>query len=288
MGSMEKEKHLSRRQLIRTGLAISSELVLPGWILTSCALQPTKVVQTKSPETKMAGPDLGLEFDQKKWLETLQKKPVWELLPDATNKANLKCPAWSPKICLGQVSSSFRVAINRPMAEYVFSQAKMTDLPVQTDIAFIEEWGEIGPIMHYPGETRLTADLTEQNIFLWLKLIARSAFLMADKQKSNPSEYVQYFLSFYASSYLVHETGHAGAEFRILNLSQEKPSPEMFEAVHPQIYQFQKEYEELLDNAAKRGFVENALLIGVEPVVDLKTLKQKIFQEAKERGLESK
>ncbi len=281
---MEKIKEeVTRRKFLTKAGKLAAGVLVPPWVLTACGEE--KTAQIKTTETKTTTPDLGLKLDEGKWLEALKKSPVWEQLPDATNKVNLKCPRWSPKICMGQVSKSFKIAINRPMAEYVFSEAKMTGLPVPTNIVFVEDWGQVGPESHIEGFTGLTVDKKELDIMIWLKPLIWASFLAVEKRKQSLTDYFQGTLCAAASSRLVHETAHAGAEFKTFDLLHNNPSEEALEAVHPQIYQFQNRYEQLYDMVGKQGLALNALLVGVEPVVDLNLLRQQIFQEASQKGL---
>lgn len=280
MGSMNTPDRpawkINRRQFLR--LAGAGFTTLVG---TACASQlpiPATNVEKKTV------PDLGLKINEADFRAIVKAGNKFDLLPDATDKSKLL--AWSQDIYVGKSSSIFKVAINKPVADFLFRQAKLTNPSLRTNIIFIEDWGEGDQISGEGGFTGITQDGTEQHIAIWLKRAAWHAFKSADQQKLPVKDYYQGFVSFFASSWTVHELGHAGAENKALWKKGQEIPQDQTEIIHPQIFAFQKQYDSLYDQAGRQGLAANALLVGIEPTIDLNKLRDQIFREARQRGFE--
>ncbi len=275
MSTPDRPAGMDRRQFLR--LAGAGFTMLLG---STCAPRPP----FPAANVEKSVPDLGLKIDENGFRALVKAGYKFELLPDAADKSKLL--AWSKDIYLGKSSSLFKVAINKPIGDFLFRQAKLTNPTLTTNIIFAEEWGEGDQISGEGGFTAITQDETELHIIMWLKRAAWHAFKTADQQKLPVKDYYQGFVSFYASSWTVHELGHAGAENKALWKKGQVIPQDQTEITHPQIFAFQKQYESLYDAAGKQGLAANALLIGIEPTIDLNRLRDQIFREARQRGFE--
>lgn len=282
MNVQQKEKFLSRRELLK-----GTTLLLPAWLIAACnfaARTPTaSAINAAKPETGSI-PNLDLKIDESKFWSVVRGGARFVALPDATDKSKLL--PWSQNIYMGASGNLFRIGINRPMADFLTSQSKLLNPSLRTNITFVEDWGQDDMISGEGGFTGITKDETEQNIVIWLKRAAWHAFKAADKQQLSLLDYYQGFISSFSSSWTVHEFGHAGAETKALWKKGQQIPQIQFEAVHPQISAFQKQYEGLYDQAGKQGLATDALLVAIEPTIDLNRLRAQINQEAKQRGFE--
>ncbi len=286
MDSQPKEL-FPRREFLRKAAVAGGALLLPSWLLTACdfgtktSSTPTASVSNKE---KSNVPNLDLKIDEAGFWKTVRAGGSFQLLPDATDKSKLL--PFSPGIYLGKSGILFRVGINRSMADFFIRQSKLIDPSLRTNIAFIEDWGPGDMTSGEGGFTGIDKNETEQNIIIWLKRAAWQAFKTADKQGLSVQDYYQGFISFFASSWMAHELAHAGAETKTLWKKGQQIPQAQFDATHPQIFAFQKQYEGLYDLAGKQGLAANALLVGIEPTVDLDSLRTELNQEAKQKGFE--
>lgn len=237
-----------------------------------------------SQPEKDSVPNLDLKIDEAEFWKVVKAGGKFEVLPDATDKSKLL--PYSPNIYMGRSGTLFKIGINKPLIDFMIGQSKLLNPPLRTNIAFVEDWGEGDMVSGEGGFSGITKDETEQNIIIWLKRAAWHAFKAADKQNLPIQDYYQGFLSLYASSWTVHEFGHAGAETKELWKKGQQIPQAQFEAVNPQIHAFQKQYEGLYDQAGKQGLAADALLVGIEPTINLSRLRAQINQEAKQGGFE--
>lgn len=278
----------NRLTISRRGLGIGAATLAVGGaaLVVAEKLGLIDLIPTADKE-ETAVVDLGLRIDEEAFFRAARSIPRWETLPDATDKSKLSCQSLSPNVCQGQSSSLFKVAFNRPMAEFMFRQAKLVNPPIKTNIMFVDEWGESLDSEHGQGGfSGITADEKEQNVVIFLKRAAWHAFRAAEVQNLSIQDYFQGFLSRFVSAWTVHELGHAGAETKALWKKGQSIVPAQYEAVHPQIFAFQNRYDRLYDQVAKQGLIANALVVALEPLADLSVLRAQIFQEARQKGLE--
>lgn len=231
-----------------------------------------------------AVPNLELKIDEAGFWKVVKDGPKFELLPDATDKSKLL--SLSKDIYIGKSGTLFKVAVNRPLADFLIIQSKLLNPSLRTNITFVEDWGEGDIVSGEGGFTGISKDETEQNVIIWLKRAVWHAFKTANEKRLSYEDYFQGFLSFYISSWTAHELGHAGAETKALWKKGQQIPQELFDLTHPQIFGFQKQYDNLYDQAVKQGLVTNALLVVIEPAVNLDILHNQIFMEARQKGFE--
>lgn len=255
--------HLSRREFL---------FILAGiWL---------PFIPTDAPPKTPEAPSLNLKIDKEEWRRLIRQRVNWEFLPDATNKNNLMCPSWAPNICMGKISSLFRIAVNKPVAEFMFTQASGRQFPIKTDIVLIEDWGQKeGGEGHQAGFTALVPGIGEQIIILWLKFAAWYAIKNIEANNLPLEEYFAGFASYYLSEWAVHEMAHAGAERRAFGSRLIPPNLE--EPLHKQIFDFQRQYADLFREAGREQLAENALVFALEPQVSIRQIRDLLSAESR-------
>lgn len=266
MSFLGKERRLD---IARVALAVTTLLGTPVAIVSD---SPTRAEQQYII-------DLGLKIDEAGFFKIASQGPRWGTLPKNADKDKLACPNWSPNICMGEYSSSFNVGINGPMADFMFKQSQLSNPLLPTKIVFVEDWQEINSKEHTSGFTGITADGKEMHVVMSLKAAAWEAFRILDQNRLG-LEYFEGTLSALLSRHLAHELGHAGAELKKLA----KPG----DATHPQVYAFDRLYDELYRKAGAKGVPEGGLIFGAQPKDGLNLLayRNQLYQEAKDRGID--
>lgn len=235
---------------------------------------------TDSPPKTPEAPNLNLKIDKVGWQRLVRQRTRWEFLPDGTNKNNLLCPSWSPNVCMGRISSLFDVAVNRPVAEFIFAQASLQSLPIRTNIIFDEGWGQKeGGEGHQAAFTALIPGINEQFTILWLKFAAWNAIENIKANNLPLEPYFEGFASYYLSEWAVHEAAHAGAERKAFGPRLIPPNLEAH--LHKQIFDFQRQYTELFKEAEKERLAENALVFALSPRLPVAQIRDLLVQEAK-------
>ncbi|MBI2268126.1 MAG: hypothetical protein HYU80_01605 [Candidatus Blackburnbacteria bacterium] len=271
----EFEQAIARRQFITQRLVETISLVAPAWVLT----------RQNTPE--ITSPvNLELEINEQGWQEAIAQKAGWEFLPDASYKKNLSCAPWHKRVCLGKISNNLKIAVNRPIAQFILKQAGVENLPVPYNIVFVDHWETVQTEAgHQAGFTAVTADGKEQNTILWLKYLAWYAFKQIDYHKLTPLEdYFAGVASYHLSVWAVHELGHAGKELKKFWNIRNTITPQVYELVHPQIHEFHNQYVKLLEVAQSQNRIRESLLFGIEPTVNLTKWREELYQEAENLG----
>lgn len=273
---MKLELELSRRNLLAQRVTETVTLVAPALVLATC-----------SPKESVPIPNLNLKIDERGWQEVINQRSIWEFLPDAQDKQNLNCIPWFKGICLGKISTNFKVVVNRPVASFLFKQAKLDNLPLPHNLFFVDHWEtSLTEKGHEGGFTAITADGKEQHTILWLKYLAWHTFKQIDHDRLSPIEdHFTGLASYNLSVWTTHELGHAGAELKAFWGSRNRVSLQMYEAVHPQIYDFQNQYSKLFDQASKQGKAKESLIFGVQSTTELKSLRLSLYNEADKLGI---
>lgn len=237
-------------------------------------------ISSDTPPRTPEVPNLNLKINKEEWRRLIRQRANWEFLPDATNRNNLMCPSWAPNICMGRISSLFGIAVNKPVAEFMFAQASLRHLPIKTKLVFIEDWGQKeNSEGHQAGFTALVPGASEQITILWLKFAAWYAIRNIEANNLSLEEYFAGFASYYLSEWAVHEMAHAGAERKAFGL---KLIPERFEEpLHRQIYSFQRQYTELFREVEREKLADNALVFAIEPRVPIRQIRDLLVEEAK-------
>lgn len=259
-----RQQNLSRREFL---LALAGGFSLP-------------FISSDTPPRTPEVPNLNLKINKEEWRRLIRQRANWEFLPDATNKNNLICPSWAPNICMGKISSLFRIAVNKPVAEFMFTQSSGRQFPIKTDIVLIEDWGQkLGGEGHQAGFTALVPGISEQITILWLKFAAWYAIRNIEANNLPLEEYFAGFASYYLSEWAVHEMAHAGAERRAFGLRLIPPNLE--EPLHKQIFDFQRQYADLFREAERERFAENALVFALEPTIPIRQIRNLLVEQAK-------
>lgn len=227
-------------------------------------------------------PDLGLHIDRQEWDKAVLRSPQWERLPVASRREDLVCSEWARWVCIGTSTTLYNVYVNRNALEVVMKSADVFDLPIQTSLIYEEWWGEKlpGTAGYEGGSTYVSTDNKNQDSIVLLRAAAHQTFLILEKERL-PDTSFEGVLAFVLSVWTAHELGHAGKEFRLLLKS---PNPvALGERLHPQIFAFQKEYEELVEQAVNQGRTVNALLVKAEPLAPVAQMREVVFREFREQ-----
>lgn len=230
--------------------------------------------------------DLSLNIDEAGFWRVVSQGSRFGIITQTTEKGKMDHLRSHKDLYVAADSPSFRVAINQPMADFIFSQAGLTNPAFPTRIIFVEDWIEGVRENHVGADTGLTEDHSEQHIRISLKAAALEAFLDMDR-KALPLQQFDGAMSFFVSNYIAHEAAHAGRENKLLVSKNNIPSDSVFDAVHPQIYAFQSRYINLYNQALSRGAGAGALIfiINAEERTNLNIYKDQIYQQARDRGM---
>lgn len=259
-----RQQNLSRREFL---LALTGGLSLP-------------FISSDTPPKTPEAPNLNLKIGKEEWRGLVRQRANWEFLPEATNRNNLMCPTWAPNVCIGRIGSLFRVAVNKPVAEFMFVQASLRRLPIKTNLMFIEDWGQkLGGEGHQAGFTALVPGVSEQITILWLKFAAWYTIKNIEANNLPLEEYFAGFASYYLSEWAVHEMAHAGAEREAFGLGLIPPNLEV--PLHKQIFDFQRQYADLFREAGREQLTENALVFALEPQVPIRQIRDLLSAESR-------
>ncbi|EKD85427.1 MAG: hypothetical protein ACD_38C00031G0002 [uncultured bacterium] len=285
------------KERVLAGVGLAGLTFLGTFLDTGCV--GVSVIQTPGPKPEAVGrgpapqeqllvPDLGLRIDEAGFLNIAQQGPRWGLLPEVVNMDKSGCPKWSPGICVAQYSANFTVAINGPMAEFMYKQSQLTSPIRPVKIIFEEIWQEINKKEHVSGSTNITVDEKEIHILMSLKASAWEVFKELER-RNLPLDYFEGALSYKLSRYFVHEAGHAGAEVKKLaKPGRLIPDTDVAESTHPQVYAFDARYDQLYRQAEAKKIAEGALIFGAQPkgAINLLALRNQLYQEARAKGME--
>lgn len=189
---------------------------------------------------------------------------------------------------VAETSSSFRVAINKPMADFMFKQADLINPSLPTRMLFVEAWLDPARGEHTGGFTAISDNGVDQIIIISLKAVALEAFLDLERKGLSLVDYFDGALSYFASRYTAHEIAHAGRQTKRLFKRRMTFIPDdLLDAIHPQISAFDQKYTQLYNQASDRSLGEAAMIfaVGLEERVNLSTFRAQILQEARLRGM---
>lgn len=259
-----RQQNFSRREFL---FALAGGLSLP-------------FISSDTPPKTPEAPNLNLKMNKEEWQRLVRQKAQWEFLPDGTNKNNLICPTWASNVCMGKISSLFRVAVNKQVAKFMFVQASLQHLPIKTNLVFIEDWGQKeGEEGHQAGFTGFVPGISEQDIILWLKFAAWHAIRNIEANNLPLEEYFAGFASYYLSEWAVHEMAHAGAERKAFGL--ELIPSNLEGSLHKQVFDFQRQYADLFRESGREQLAENALVFALEPQVSIRQIRDLLNAEAR-------
>lgn len=228
--------------------------------------------------------DLGLEIDENGFWKAVNSGPSFGVI----SKNIMDCLKPLGDFCVSNRAANFEISLNRPMLDFISGQADLLNPSIPTRMQFIEDWvgdDKEGPVGAF---TTTTDDRSEQIIFVSLKAAALSAFRNLEKNNLPVQDYFDGAISFFTSTFSVHEFAHAGAETkRFIKSGEPIPSNDFFELVHPQVFAFQDRYTNLYIEAQDRNLGEKAIMFKVLfKGTDIEAYKQQIFTEARAKGIE--
>ena len=231
-------------------------------------------------------PDLEVKLDETGFWKNVKGGARWGLLPNTPDKDKLACPIWAPGICLGEYSSNFKVAVNGPIADFMFRQTQAINPLKPIKMILVEDWIKADTGEYLAGGTNILAG--EINVAISLKALAWNVFLIMENGNiltvPNAGDHFQGTMSLLASRTTAHELMHAGVQPKKLGMTIPL---EMAEKVHPQIYAFEEKYSALVYQAGTQGYSAEGLIFGIEPVENFNLLEYRnlINNEAKSKGL---
>lgn len=256
------------------------------------ALAATWVTVTACDRSKynnaLLNTNLGLTIDQDAFAQAIVNGPEWNFLPFNVPKLR-HCPAWLENVCFSNTSTNLILALNQPMTETMAQQTDLVGLPLPTQITFYDNWGlyDRPNIIRngVEGGFTITSNANQlQYIAIWNKIAAFMSFRDLDRYNL-PVDRFPGVMSYFLSSFMLHEMAHAGREFKALGQRTRRLKGHE-EKIHSQIYTFQAGYQTLWNKAAQQGNSEAALLIGVSPSrIDLEAYRSQLYQQAQAFGI---
>ncbi len=233
-------------------------------------------------------PDLGLSINEAAFLRVAAQGSRIGTIPQTEDKDKGDLLRSLGDIRVAASSPSFTLAINQPMADFMFRQADLANPALPTRIFFWEGWLDPSKGEQPGGYTSIKDDGSDQIIVISLKAAALEAFLDLDRKKLAGADYFEAATSYFISKYMAHEMAHAGRQTKRLLKKGESSIPEGFaDVTHPQIYAFDEKYAQLYNQAFLKGIGQGALIFetSLEPGVDLDSFRTQIFQEARTREI---
>ncbi len=270
-----------------------------AWSAAACepALHPGnqkgQTLQPAQGEQLAIVPDLGLKIDEAEWLKTLQLGSKWELVPSVFNSDD----NWSSDksntsiISLVNASNNFIISANRPMAEFMFKEAKINNSVAPIFIGFADNW--LPTNINGDSGVGLTREMINGNKNAFVAQMSLNAVtwitLKLMEEEGLPDSEFESIASFVLSHTTVHEEGHAGAQFNTFwRLNKGIIPPDANGNTHQQIYAFGDNYVRLYREAESRQQQKHALVFSMRPTndFDLNSFREKIYREGKKLGLD--
>lgn len=236
-------------------------------------------------QVEVVSPGLGLRIDEAEFWNVIKRGYAYGFVPETDRKDQMYCPPWAPGICMAESSPNFTLAVNGFMAEFMFKQTSAVNPVVPIKMIFIEDWWKTDE-GYVSGSTAILED--EIHVITSLKMEAFRAFKIMEKENTlTTQDTLNHFrgnLSLLISRTAAHELVHAGAETKKFGLLRDK---KLTDILHPQVYDFEEKYDQLIREAAKRTTHEHGLIFGAEPRQNLNLLayRVQINREAQERGI---
>lgn len=261
-----------------------TRVALAGTILFGVPIVSVRDTNVRAEQRQLA-PNLGLKIDEAGFWNVINKGYAYGFVPETDRKDQMYCPPWAPGICMAESSPNFTVAVNGFMAEFMFRQTEAVNPVNPIKMFFIEDWWKIGED-YVSGSTAILDD--EIHVITSLKMEAFRAFKIMEKENTlTTPDALNHFwgnLSLLISMTAAHELVHAGAETKKFGLFRDK---ELTDILHPQVYDFEEKYDQLIREAAKRTTHKHGLIFGAEPRqnLDLLAYRDQLNREAQERGI---
>ncbi|MBI2020726.1 hypothetical protein HYS94_04950 [Candidatus Daviesbacteria bacterium] len=282
MPLLDREQRL---QIARIGLA--AEIAFFSLVADNPQPKITNLVQRPDATEQMV-PDLGLTIDEEEFWKIMRRGYAYGFLPETDRKDLMYCPPWAPGICMAEASPNFTLAVNGFMAEFMFRQTEAVNPIIPIKMIFIEDWWRIKED-YVSSSTAILRDDSEIHIIASLKMEAFRTFKIMEREGTlispDASNHFRGTLSLLISRDIAHELIHAGKETKKLGLYREES---LTEATHPQVYDFEEKYDQLMRESVMTGFApETSLLFGAELRNGLNILsyRDQIIKEAQERGI---
>lgn len=235
-------------------------------------------------QVEVVSTDLGLSINEDGFWQASRQGSQVGIITESRDRNKMDCLKPLGDFCIAEASPNFKVALNKPMLDFMFRQADLINPSLPTRMIFIEDWLDVKQEEHTGGFTAISDDGSDQIIVISLKAAALSAFQDLENKKLSEEVYFNGAISFMVSRFAAHEFAHAGRQTKkYLKLGSSLISDDLLEATHPQIYAFDGKYIDLYDQALGRGFGDNALffIVNLEKEIDLQRFKLQIFQEAR-------
>lgn len=230
-------------------------------------------------------PDLGLNIDEAGFWKAVNAGPGLAIITQTEDRNKMDHLRPHGNLWVAEASRSFRVAINQPMADLIFSQAGLTNPSLPTRISFVEEWLEPGQTAGY---TAISSSGSDQIVVVSLKATSYEAFKDLEKKRLSIADYFDGAVSYFVSSNMARLAADAGIRTKKLLKSGDSLIPDhLLDATRPQLEAFQQKYARLYSQAVTRRVGEGALILAVNlEGVNLQNYRLQILQEARARGID--
>ena len=233
-------------------------------------------------------PDLGLKIDEARFLQTIRNRQ-FGIITETSDRQKMDCLKPLGDFCIAEATPNFKVALNRPMLNFMFQQSDLLNPSLPTRMIFMEDWiQEIKEGEVTGGYSAVSDDGKDQIIVISLKAASLVAFQDLDKRGLDPEIYFNGALSFMVSDFSAHEFGHAGRQTkRLLKPGASMIEEKLLDDTHSQIFDFQNQYTQLYAKALDRDLGDNALIFVANPEknINLQEYRLKIYAEARDRGM---
>lgn len=225
---------------------------------------------------------LGLRIDEDGFWRASRLGPQVGIITESRDRNTMDCLKPLGDFCVAEASPNFKVALNKPMLDFMFRQSDLINPSLPTRMIFIEDWLDARQEEHTGGFTAVSEDGSDQIIVISLKAAALFAFRDLEDKKLPEEDYFNGAVSFTLSRFAAHEFAHAGRQTkRYLKPGSSLIPDDLLEATHQQIYYFDGRYIDLYDQALGSGLGDSALIFiaNLEKGVNLQNYRAQIFQE---------
>lgn len=280
---LRQEQARGRQRWQRKFVAAGTALV----IATSLGYGTYHFLESQQ-QVEVVSPNLGLRIDEVEFWRSVRQGPQVTIITETWDRNKMDCLKPLGDFCISEASPNFKIALNKPMLDFMFRQADLIKPSLPTRMVFAEDWLDVRQEDHTGGFTAISDDGSDQIIVISLKAAALLAFRDLEIKRLSGENYFNGAISFIVSKFASHEFAHAGRQTkRFLKPGTSLIPDDLLEATHQQIFAFDARYADLYDQALERGLGSNALIfvVNLEQRVNLQSYKAQIFKEAKELGI---
>lgn len=255
----------------------------------SCATQPVRSPTNPTPsplEQRALEIDLGLNINEEGFWKAVNAGPIFGLITETSDKARMDCLGSLGDFCIAEASPNFKVAINQPIADFMFRQSGLFNPSLPTRMLLVEEWLDTSE-EQTGAFTAVANDRSDQVIVISLKTAVLQALKDLERKGLSPEVYFDGAVSYFVSQMSSHEMADAGARTKkLLAPGAILIGDNLIHATQSQVFAFSNRYTELYDQASAKEAGRAALIFGVtlETGVELESYRASILQEAAHFG----